>query len=102
MLVAVEHLKDEATTVEGPALAGLAALCRRAAASSEAGSDVAAKACQLETEWKSLAQPGIRPASPLAEERALDAESAALASRMVNFLSRELPNLSALAPPWAG
>jgi hypothetical protein len=101
LLVALENLKSRATSIDSSALTGLATLCRKAADSNEAAPEVATKAREFETEWRSLVRRGTPPPSQK-DKQALDSEGAALAGRMVTFLARELPNLSVLTRAHAG
>ena len=101
-LVALENMKSKATRFDSPALADLAILCGKAAASNEAALGVAAKGRALETEWVLLVQRGTPPSPSLTERQALDAEAEALAGSMVTFLARELANLSVLTIAQAG
>lgn len=96
MLVAMENMKSDATTIDSPALTALATLCGQVAAGGEVDSEIAAKASRFETEWRSLVGRGTPPPSSLKDKHALDTEGVVLAGRMVTFLACELQTLSVL------
>jgi len=102
MLVELENLKSSATAIDSSALTALAGLCRQVSESGAVDSATAAKARNLQTDWRILVQRGTPPPQTLKEKQALDAEGGQLAGRMVNFLARELPNLSVLTRTHVG
>ncbi len=101
MLVALENMKSSATAIDSPALTDLAGLCRQVE-SSAVDSASATKARDLQTEWRILVQRGTPPPSSLADKKALDVAGETLAARIVDFLAREIPNLSVLTRAHSG
>jgi hypothetical protein len=102
MLVSLENMKSAVTSIDSTALTDLAVLCRQAADRNEEVPEVSIKARGFETEWRSLVHRATPPPPSLRDRQALDVEGAALAGRMVTFLTRELPNLSVLTRARAG
>jgi hypothetical protein len=102
ILVAIENIKSKVRTIDSPAPTDLVALCRQVAASGDVDSETSAKARAFETEWRLLIQRSTPPSPLLRDQQAFDAEGAALAGRIVTFLTRELPNLSALTRAYSG
>jgi hypothetical protein len=101
MLVALENMKSAATAIDSPALTDLAGLCRQVE-SSATDSASATRARDLQTEWRILVQRGTPPPSSLTDKKALDVAGEALAARIVEFLTREIPNLSVLTRAHSG
>jgi hypothetical protein len=102
MLVTLENMKSAVTSVDSLALTDLAALCGQVANRNEEAPNVSTKARGFETEWRLLIQLATPPPPALTDKQAIDVEAAALAGRMVMFLTRELPNLSVLTARAAG
>jgi hypothetical protein len=102
MLVALENMKSAATGIDSSALTDLVGLCRQVYENSAVDSASATKALDLQTEWKILVHRGTPPAPSLADKKALDVASEALAARIVSFLAREIPNLSVLTRAHSG
>jgi hypothetical protein len=102
MLVALENMKSAATAIDSPALTDLVGLCRQVYESGGADSASATKARDLQTEWRILVQRGTPPPPSLADKKALDVAGEALAARIVDFLAREIPNLSVLTRAHSG
>ncbi len=102
MLVALENMKSAARAIDSPALTDLVGLCRQVYESSAVDSAAATKARDLQTEWRILVQRATPPPPSVADKKALDVAAEALASRIVDFLAREIPNLSVLTRAHSG
>jgi len=102
MLVVLENMKSAATAIDSPALTDLVGLCRQVCETSEADSASATKARDLQTEWRILVHRGTPPPPSLADKKALDVAGEALAARIVDLLTREIPNLSVLTRAHSG
>ena len=94
-LTALERMKEASQTIDSPALAELAVACRRVAGSGQVDEKTASAANALEHQWKVLVQSATPPPMSAEEAKSINEQGQALAGRIVDFLTTQLPLISA-------
>ncbi len=93
-LAALERMKGASQTIDSPSLTQLAVICRRVAESGRIDEKIISESNALVHQWGILVQSATPPPTNLQEGKSIDAQGQALAIRMADFLTTQLPLIS--------